>query len=627
MKNNNLIVSFLIAPLLLPQVAISGFLDDLKSSINISFPNSKQCKSRADIYRKSQIATLSAKSSIYRGPGYKCGVTARTANGGNVKIIGEHADWYYIAINDTRGRQIKGWSPKSRVALPSAPRNSNGVEQIQNQPPKQKNIQAKIPNNRPVQTYPKEMVAEVQQLLNEQGYDAGPADGLYGKGTRAAVMSFQRGSGLKETGKLDLDTLSTLKQPKKSKTIVSKAPSSANNSTEKESNKQSNATYDDVIFKIDFCSRNNLTVKIYIDDNVEAWKDDVAKDLLKRGAKYGMNDCKELQYQYLKNNPVVATLYRKAELTKRSPNNHLAFAHFKPKNNYQITKYKNHETKRRESMLAAKRKKEEQILVAKRKKQEKATRERLVKKGNVDIVNRLCQREHNINRVYVPDDIDILDHDHVKSILKLGVNHGKQVCKSTANVVANLFPKSLQDKNAVRPWAYALMTHDGNNIIKYGNAEAKRREDLRLAEDKRLEKVRAKKMRIDHLISFIKNNNAEAYIQVDKLIANPYVYEDKIVVMKARFASMLSKKEALFASKKFFGKLVDVFLVTDVPTTRFKKEKNLLLIGRVIGNKKYELPTGENALITQIRFIDAYEQNYNYDDLELALKQHKLLTR
>lgn len=48
-----------------------------------------------------------------------------------------------------------------------------------------------------------EMVRVVQQRLNDLGYNAGPADGLMGKRTRAAIIEFQKDQGLAATGAVD----------------------------------------------------------------------------------------------------------------------------------------------------------------------------------------------------------------------------------------------------------------------------------------------------------------------------------------------------------------------------------------------------------------------------------------
>ncbi len=48
-----------------------------------------------------------------------------------------------------------------------------------------------------------ETIRAVQQKLNELGYSAGPADGLMGRGTRAAIIAFQQDRGLATTGVTD----------------------------------------------------------------------------------------------------------------------------------------------------------------------------------------------------------------------------------------------------------------------------------------------------------------------------------------------------------------------------------------------------------------------------------------
>lgn len=53
-------------------------------------------------------------------------------------------------------------------------------------------------------------VAEAQQALKNRGFDPGLIDGAAGENTAAAVVAFQKSSGLKETGKLDPETLAIL---------------------------------------------------------------------------------------------------------------------------------------------------------------------------------------------------------------------------------------------------------------------------------------------------------------------------------------------------------------------------------------------------------------------------------
>ncbi|MCI0485187.1 MAG: peptidoglycan-binding protein [Blastocatellia bacterium] len=50
------------------------------------------------------------------------------------------------------------------------------------------------------------LIMDVQHALNEQGYEAGPVDGLVGPQTRSALARFQRDNGLPETGRIDRET-------------------------------------------------------------------------------------------------------------------------------------------------------------------------------------------------------------------------------------------------------------------------------------------------------------------------------------------------------------------------------------------------------------------------------------
>jgi peptidoglycan hydrolase-like protein with peptidoglycan-binding domain len=55
-----------------------------------------------------------------------------------------------------------------------------------------------------------EVVKQAQQKLSQMGHDAGPADGIFGPKTQAALKEFQQAKGLNETGQLDSQTLAAL---------------------------------------------------------------------------------------------------------------------------------------------------------------------------------------------------------------------------------------------------------------------------------------------------------------------------------------------------------------------------------------------------------------------------------
>ena len=53
-------------------------------------------------------------------------------------------------------------------------------------------------------------VRELQQALNDKGFDAGPVDGKAGRHTKAAIKKFQQAQNLTASGKLDQQTVAAL---------------------------------------------------------------------------------------------------------------------------------------------------------------------------------------------------------------------------------------------------------------------------------------------------------------------------------------------------------------------------------------------------------------------------------
>ena len=58
--------------------------------------------------------------------------------------------------------------------------------------------------------YDPALVRDVQQALNDKGYNAGAVDGLWGPATEDAVRRFQQASNLPQTGELERSTLAAL---------------------------------------------------------------------------------------------------------------------------------------------------------------------------------------------------------------------------------------------------------------------------------------------------------------------------------------------------------------------------------------------------------------------------------
>ncbi|MEQ8346316.1 MAG: peptidoglycan-binding domain-containing protein [Sneathiellaceae bacterium] len=67
----------------------------------------------------------------------------------------------------------------------------------------------------PVRQAPSAAVRAVQERLNGLGYEAGPADGLYGPATRRAILAFQADNGLPEDGRITPALRTALAPPRK----------------------------------------------------------------------------------------------------------------------------------------------------------------------------------------------------------------------------------------------------------------------------------------------------------------------------------------------------------------------------------------------------------------------------
>ena len=58
----------------------------------------------------------------------------------------------------------------------------------------------------------RERIKNIQQELRRQGYDPGPADGVMGARTAAALKKYQRDNDLRQTGRIDEDTCESLQE-------------------------------------------------------------------------------------------------------------------------------------------------------------------------------------------------------------------------------------------------------------------------------------------------------------------------------------------------------------------------------------------------------------------------------
>jgi peptidoglycan hydrolase-like protein with peptidoglycan-binding domain len=56
----------------------------------------------------------------------------------------------------------------------------------------------------------RQQVLASQEALKQKGFDPGPADGMMGPKTRAALKEFQKAETINSTGRLDAETMARL---------------------------------------------------------------------------------------------------------------------------------------------------------------------------------------------------------------------------------------------------------------------------------------------------------------------------------------------------------------------------------------------------------------------------------
>jgi peptidoglycan hydrolase-like protein with peptidoglycan-binding domain len=76
----------------------------------------------------------------------------------------------------------------------------------------------------------REQVKAVQQALKDKGHDPGDVDGVMGPKTRGALKDFQKKEGMKDTGRIDQETMTKLGVEAKT-SATSPAPGSVSPST------------------------------------------------------------------------------------------------------------------------------------------------------------------------------------------------------------------------------------------------------------------------------------------------------------------------------------------------------------------------------------------------------------
>ena len=110
---------------------------------------------------------------------------------------------------------------------------------------------------------------------------------------------------------------------------------------------------------------------------------------------------------------------------------------------------------------------------------------------------------------------------------------------------------------------------------------------------------------------FIKKNGVKEWPDISELSGNPFVYEGKIVALKAQFGTMQT------ATQGIFGVGDTPVIVSDIPKGMFK-EKGLIVIlaSKIIGKTELQIPLFGLIQVPHLKFVGVHFcQDYNCNDI------------
>jgi hypothetical protein len=90
------------------------------------------------------------------------------------------------------------------------------------------------------------------------------------------------------------------------------------------------------------------------------------------------------------------------------------------------------------------------------------------------------------------------------------------------------------------------------------------------------------------------------WVATDKLMANPFIYQNKSIGLVTRFVQMQSATTGIFEDR-------GILVISDIPKGMFSQETPVLIIGRVIGNTDLQLPIVGKQKVPHLRFVGVYK--------------------
>lgn len=128
------------------------------------------------------------------------------------------------------------------------------------------------------------------------------------------------------------------------------------------------------------------------------------------------------------------------------------------------------------------------------------------------------------------------------------------------------------------------------------------------------------KQRIESLTLFFRQHGVSAIVAVDSLVKNPFPYQGKVVATFAMARRMISQTDALFSQKNDFVLYFNPFIVTGIPAERFVADRQIYVVGRILGLKVPSAAIEGGLPIAHLEYMGDFS-GYSQDEIQAALAQ------
>lgn len=117
--------------------------------------------------------------------------------------------------------------------------------------------------------------------------------------------------------------------------------------------------------------------------------------------------------------------------------------------------------------------------------------------------------------------------------------------------------------------------------------------------------------------SFVRTHGVRHYVTLDRLAANPFVYQGQVIAVSSVFEQMVSATEAIFS-----GASGTPLFVSSIPSGKFTQARSMVMLaGKVLGNKEVRLPLLGATPAPHMAYVgSAFCQQQNCSDYKVVVK-------